>query len=114
MAKVYKTLGQAAPAANTATTLYTVPSSPSTQSVISTLSVVNRDSAGVVGSFSIQVVPSGETAAAKHYIEYLRPIAARTSKRLTIGITLRSGDKIVVTPTTANLSFSLFGGEITA
>lgn len=67
MPKVYKTVGQSAPAANTDTTVYTVPAS--TQFVGSTITVCNRDS-NVVSSYRIAIVPSGATLASQHYIVY--------------------------------------------
>lgn len=107
MATAYKTLGQVAPSATTATTLYTVPSSTST--VCSTLTVCNR---GASTTYRIAIRPAGATLANQHYIVYDAVIAANESVLLTIGITLDTTDVITVYAGTANLSFGVFGSEI--
>ena len=109
MATTYKVLGQVAPAANTANTVYTVPAATST--VVSTIMVCNPDSS--TRSFNIAVVPSGQTLAQKNYIAYATPIALTDSISLTMGITLAANDSIsVYANNTANMSFSVFGSEI--
>lgn len=110
MPKVYKTVGQSAPAANTDTTVYTVPAS--TQFVGSTITVCNRDS-NVISSYRIAIVPSGATLASQHYIVYEKLIDGRDTLNHTLGLALSAGDKIVVRASTANLSMSIFGVEIT-
>jgi len=106
-----KVLGQTNPAANTSTTLYTVPAS--TQAVGSTLVICNLDTSGVVATYSVAVIPSGQTLANKHYTHYTQAIDARKSIRLTVGWTLAAGDKVQIIASTANVSFNLFGAEIT-
>jgi glucose-6-phosphate dehydrogenase assembly protein OpcA len=110
MATNYKVLGQLAPSATTATTLYTVPSA--TEAVISTLIVANR--ATSAAAFRIAVRPNGATLANEHYIAYDVAVGASDSTTLTLGLTLDAADVITVYASTANLSFSLFGSEITA
>jgi hypothetical protein len=110
MAKNYRIAGQQAPLANTDTTLYTVPAS--TQFVGSTLTICNRD-VSVVSSYRVMVVPSGDILGNKHYIAYDVLISGRGTDKLTIGIALASGDKVYVRSDTANLSFTLFGAELT-
>jgi hypothetical protein len=107
MPTAYKTLGQVAPSATTATTLYTVPISTST--VCSTLTVCNR---GASTTYRIAIRPAGATLANQHYIVYDAVIAANESVLLTIGITLDTTDVITVYAGTANLSFGVFGSEI--
>jgi hypothetical protein len=108
MATTYKVLGQSAPSATTDTNLYTVPSATST--VVSTLVVANR--AGSSSTYRIAVRPSGATIANQHYIAYDVAVAAGDSTTLTLGITLAATDVVTVYASTANLSFSAFGSEI--
>ena len=108
MPTAYKVLGQAAPSATTDTTLETVPSA--TQAVVSTISVCNR--AATAATYRIAVRPAGATLANLHYIAYDAPIAANNSTFITVGITLAATDVITVYASTANLSFSAFGSEI--
>lgn len=108
MATVYKTLGQSNPAATTATTLYTVPASTST--VLSTLTVCNQ--ASTAGTFRIAIRPAAAALAASQYIAYDTPIAANDTIALTLGITLATTDVVTVYASSATMSFSAFGSEI--
>ena len=107
MATAYKVLGQSAPAATTATTLYTVPSA--TSAVCSTLVICNR---GVSTSVRVAVRPAGASLANQHYIAYDVPVAQYNSTFLTLGITLATTDIVTVYAGTTDVSFSLFGSEI--
>jgi hypothetical protein len=104
----YKVLGQVAPSATTNTTLETVPSA--TQVVVSTIAVCNRGATSA--TYRIAVRPAGATLANEHYIAYDAPLAANDSTFITIGITLGATDVITVYASSANLSFSAFGSEI--
>jgi hypothetical protein len=108
MATTYKTLAQAAPAATTLTTLYTVGASTST--VVSTVIICNQ--AASAATYRIAVSPAGAAVEAKHYIVYGATVAASDTTALTLGITLATTDVVRVYASTANLSFSLFGSEI--
>lgn len=108
MANAYKVLGQSAPAATTATTLYTVPSS--TSAVASTLAVCNRSTST---TFRVAIRPAGATLANEHYIVYDNYVNQYDSVFLTLGVTLATTDVVTVYAGSANLSFSLFGTEIT-
>ncbi len=108
MPTTYKVLGQVAPSATTNTTLDTVPSA--TQCVVSTIAVCNR--AATAATYRIAVRPAGATIANEHYIAYDAPIAANNSTFITVGVTLAATDVITVYASTANLSFSAFGSEI--
>ena len=110
MATNYKVLGQSAPSATTDTTLYTVPAS--TQAVVSTVSVCNRGT--TAATFRIAVRPDGASIANQHYVAFDVAIDANSSIPWTIGITLGDTDVITVRASSANLSFSAFGSEITA
>ena len=107
MATVYKVLGQSAPSANSDSTLYTVPAS--TSAVASTLSVCNR---GVSTTFRVAVRPAGATIDNTHYIVYDNYVNAGDAVFLTLGITLATTDVVTVRAGTADMSFSLFGSEI--
>ena len=110
MPTTYKVLGQSAPSATTNTDLYTVPAA--TSAVISTIVVANR-SADVV-TYRIAIRPAGATIANEHYIAYDVLVGGADSTTLTLGITLAATDVITVYASTANLSFSVFGSEITS
>ena len=108
MATVYKVLGQSAPSAATDTALYTVPSA--TSAVGSTLSICNR---GVSTTFRVAVRPAGASIANQHYIVYDNALNAGDAVFLTLGITLAATDVVTVRAGTADMSFSLFGSELT-
>ena len=109
MATAYKVLGQSNPSATTETTLYTVPSS--TQTVVSTITVCNQ--AGTAATYRIAVRPSADgSTAAKHWIVYGATVAANDTTSLTLGLTLAAGDKVQIYGSTATLSLSAFGSEI--
>lgn len=111
MATTYKVLGQLAPSATTETTLYTVPSSPSTQAVCSTLAVCNRDT--TAGTFRVRIKINNAADDNKQYVCYDAPIAAKDSLLLTFGASLGAGDVVRVYASSANMTFQLFGSEIT-
>lgn len=108
MPTAYKVLGQSAPSATTATTLYTVPSSTST--VVSTITVANR--AATAGTFRIAVRPAGAALATSHYVVYDANIDATSTVALTLGITLATTDVVTVYASSADMTFSAFGSEI--
>jgi len=108
MPTAYKVLGQSNPSATTATTLYTVPSS--TQTVVSTVVICNQ--AASAATFRIAVRPAGATLAAQHYVAYDVTVGASDSTALTLGITMNATDVLTVYASTATLSFSAFGSEI--
>jgi hypothetical protein len=110
MATIYKVLGQSAPAATTNVNLYTVPAV--TSAVISTIVVANR--VNTSATYRIAIRPAAAAIANQHYIAYDVAVAAADSTTLTLGITLAATDIITVYSSTANLSFSVFGSEITS
>lgn len=107
MAVAYKVLGQSAPSATTNTDLYTVPSA--TSAVCSTLTVCNR---GVSTNIRVAVRPAGATIANQHYIIYDNYVNANDTLFFTLGVSLATTDVVTVYAGTANVSFSLFGSEI--
>ena len=108
MATTYKVLGQIAPSAASATTAYTVPSA--TQAVISTITACNQG----VGSANVRIAvrPDGATLEAKHYVAYDVTVGAGQTAAFTIGVTADASDVITVQSSTANVSFNVFGTEI--
>jgi len=108
MATNYKVLGQSNPAATTATTLYTVPAS--TQTIVSTLVVANL--AATTATFRIACRVAGAALANSQYVAYDVSVGANDSTALTLGITLGATDVITVYGSTANLTFTAFGSEI--
>jgi hypothetical protein len=109
MPSAYSVLGQSAPSATTLTTLYTVPAS--TSSVVSSITVCNRGTNAA--SFRIAVRPAGAAISNEHYVVYDGAIAANDMLAFTLGITLATTDVISVYASTANLSFQVFGSQIT-
>jgi hypothetical protein len=108
MATTYKVLGQNNPSATTLTTLYTVPSSTST--VVSSIAICNQTASAA--TYRIAIRPAGAAIDPKHYIVYGATVAASDSTILTLGITLATTDVISVYASSANLSFSAYGSEI--
>ena len=108
MATAYKVLGQSIPAATTLTTLYTVPAS--TSAVGSTLTVCNQ---GATTTVRVAVRPAGAAITGSQYIIYDNAVAAQDTLFLTIGIALATTDVVSVYAGTANVSFNLYGSEIT-
>lgn len=108
MATVYKVLAQSNPSATTATTLYTVPSS--TSAVVSTITICNQ--AASAGTYRIAVRPAGASLAAQHYVAYDVAIAANDTTALTLGVTLATTDVVTVYASSATMSFSAFGSEL--
>jgi glucose-6-phosphate dehydrogenase assembly protein OpcA len=110
MPTVYKVLGQSAPSATTDTDLYTVPAA--TSAVVSTIVVANL--AATSATYRIAIRPAGATLANQHYLAYDVSVGGADSTSLTLGITLAATDVVTIYASTTNLSFSVFGSEITA
>jgi hypothetical protein len=108
MPTVYKVLAQSAPSATTATDIYTVGAGKN--AVISTIVIANRTTSAA--TYRIAIRPSGATLANQHYIAYDITVGLSDSTTLTLGITLAATDVVTVYASTANLSFNLFGSEI--
>jgi len=108
MATNYKVLGQSAPSATTATSLYTVPAA--TEAVASTVFVCNRGSSAT--TYRIAVRPAGASLANQHYIAYDATVEGKDAIAITVGMTLEASDVVTVFAGNADLSFNLFGSEI--
>jgi hypothetical protein len=90
------------------TDVYTVGSGK--QAIVSTITVANR-SVGAK-SYRIAVRPAGATLANQHYLAYDVAVAANDTTALTLGITLTATDVVTVYASSADLSFGIFGSEI--
>jgi glucose-6-phosphate dehydrogenase assembly protein OpcA len=108
MATNYKVLGQSAPSATTATTLYTVPSA--TEAVASTVFVCNRGSSAT--TYRIAIRPAGASLANQHYVAFDATVGANDAIAITVGMTLEASDVVTVYAGNGDLSFNLFGSEI--
>jgi glucose-6-phosphate dehydrogenase assembly protein OpcA len=81
-----------------------------TSAVVSTIVVANR--ANTSAAYRIAVRPAGSTLANEHYVAFDVNVGANDSTTITLGITLAATDVITVRSTSANLSFNVFGSEI--
>ena len=108
MAYIYKVLAQSAPSATTNTDIYTVGAGK--QAIISTITVANRSASA--RTYRIAIRPAGATLANQHYVAYDVTLAANDTTALTLGITLTATDVITVYASTTDLSFGIFGSEI--
>jgi len=109
MANTYKVLGQSDPSATTDTNVYTVPAATST--VVSTITVCNRNATSA--TYRIAIRPNGDAITGKHYIAYDASVLQNDTISLTIGITLATTDVVTVYASSTNVSFGIFGSEIT-
>jgi hypothetical protein len=78
---------------------------------VSTIVVANR--AATAATYRIAIRLNGATLANQHYIAFDVSVGASDSTTITIGITLDPSEVITVFASTANLSFNVFGAEIT-
>jgi len=108
MPNVYKILGQSSPSATTSTDLYTVP--PATSAVCSSVSICNRGSSQT--TFRVSISQGGAAITNKDYLYYDVTLAGNDTFIATIGVTLAATDVVRVYASNTNLSFSLYGSEI--
>lgn len=108
MATSYKILAQSAPSATTATDIYTVGSGK--EVVISTITIANRGASAA--TYRIALRQAGASLANQHYIAYDVTVAANDTTPLTLGLAISATDVVTVYASTANLSFGVFGSEI--
>lgn len=110
MPQNFRVLGQVNPAVQTYTTLYTVPAA--TQAVISTISICNANTSANA-NYTIAIRPAGEAIAARHFLTSNNVVGALDTIMLTVGLTLGNTDIVTVWTTNPNISFGLYGSEIT-
>ena len=109
MTITYKILGQSNPTPSTNTNLYTVPSA--TQTVISTITICNANTTANA-NYSIAFRPGGEAIAPKHFMASNNVVGSLDTVLLTFGGSLGAADVVTVFTTGSNVSFNLFGSEI--
>ncbi len=110
MTDTLRVLAQVNPLATTLTTLYTVPGATST--TVSTLTVCNQSST-VAATFRVSVQVAAAADNAKQYLYYDLPVLVSDTFAATLGLTLATTDVVKCYASTANLSFNLFGVEVT-
>lgn len=108
MATEYKILAQSAPSATTNTDVFTVGAGK--QVVVSTITVANRGTTSA--TYRIALRKAGAALANQHYIAYDVVVAGTDTTPLTLGLSLGAGDVVTVYASNANLSFGVFGSEI--
>jgi len=110
MAEAYKRLGAIASTGTitTADVLYTAPAS--TTGVVSTIVICNQTAS--TQTYRICVNTSTAFASAG-YLMYGCSVGANDSAFLSLGLTLAAGSSLLCSGTSASVSFSAFGAEIT-
>lgn len=108
MAETQKVLGQSSPAAGVLTDTYTAPS----KAVVSSVVACNRSSIDDT-LFRVSVAVAGAGDAAAQYIYYDLPLLAADTFIATVGITLGAGDVVRCYSASGEVSFNLFGVEVT-
>jgi hypothetical protein len=108
MAESLKNLGQLAPTATTLSDLYTVPAS--TSASISSIIVCNTGT--TTTTFRISVAVGGAIDSIKQYIFYDQSLDGNSTFTATIGVTVTATDKIRVYAGNSDLSFNVFGIEV--
>ena len=115
MPTAYKILGQTLPTANLLSNVYVVPTS--TSAIVSTITICNQSSANA--NVDIMIRPINETLANKHYLVKGVTIPRADTMILSPGVTLNASVIVAVNnavasgETAANVSFNIFGVELT-
>lgn len=109
MAEAYKVLAQSNPTATTLIDVYTVPSS--TSSVVSSIVIANRSASK--RTYRISVAVAGASDSNEQYLVYDAELSGNETYTYTLGITLSTTDVVRVYVSAADISFNLFGTEIT-
>lgn len=112
MPQNFKRLGAINPSANTQTNVYVVPAA--TEAVISTITVCNQFS--VNSSFSLILMDSSEFSSPAPTATFLirgAVVPAADTLVLTMGLTANAGSILAANTNSANISFSVFGSELT-
>ena len=111
MPQVYRRLGAINPAANTQTNVYVVPTA--TEAVISTISICNQSIINV--AYSIMMMPASthaNPANARDFIVRGAVVPAADTIFLNVGLTANAGSILAANTNNANVSFAVFGSEI--
>lgn len=113
MAQSFKILGQVNPSANAQANVYVVPAN--TEAVLSTITVCNQTASN--NSFSLIMMPIdnyADPANAENYIIRGAVVPAADTLVLTMGLTAQANAILACNTNNANMSFSVFGSEITS
>lgn len=112
MSNTYKVLGQINPIANTQSNVYVVPAA--TQVAVNSITISNQLSSNA--SYSLIVMPSNlyaSQAPANTYLIRGGVIPGADAATLTLSLGLPAGAIIAANTNSSNISFSVFGVEIT-
>jgi len=113
MANAYKILGQVTATANTLANVYVVPASSA--AVVNSIHVTNLSASNA--SFSIAVIPSGQVISSatlpKFFVIRGSVVAIGDTAQLDFPITLPAASVLAANASTASISISAFGLEIT-
>lgn len=109
MPETIKVLGQAVTNGGALVDLYTVPAA--TSSVISSVVVCNRSTAS--RTFRLSVAPAGAADTATQYLYFDTALPANDTFAATVGGTLAATDKVRVSGSSLDVTFTAFGTEIT-
>jgi branched-subunit amino acid ABC-type transport system permease component len=109
MTETLKVLGQSLPAANTLTPIYTCGSAFG--ATCSSITICNQSSS-VTAFFNVSVAIGGAADTPAQYIYYQLILDPLDTFIATIGFTLAQTDVVRVLASTASVSFSLFGCEL--
>jgi len=111
MPNTYKRLGAINPSANTQTNVYVVPAA--TSAVVSSITICNQSASNA--SFSLALMDASQfssPAPAATFIVRGATVPAADTIVLTMGLTANANSVFVANTNLANLSFSMFGSEI--
>jgi len=112
MPQNFKRLGSINPASNTQTNVYVVPAA--TEAVISTVTVCNQGSSNRLYSIAVMTASEFNVAAPdSSFIIRDAALPASDTIILTIGLTMNSGSILTANTSNANISFNVFGSELT-
>lgn len=103
----YKILGQSSSQENLNVVLYTVPDLK--QAIISNLFICNIGNSTTV---KVAIVPSGSSVQNQNYVIYNLNVDQYDTIPSLAGVTLDTGDQLIVIAATSEVSFSLFGSEL--
>lgn len=111
MANTYKRLGAINPSANTQTNVYVVPAA--TSAVVSSITICNQSASNA--SYSIALMNSSEFNAAAPTATFIvrgATVPAADTIILTMGMTANAGMVLAANASSASISISAFGSEI--
>jgi hypothetical protein len=112
MPQTYKRLGAINPSANTQTNVYVVPAA--TQTVFSSITICNQSATNA--SYSLALMDTSQFNAAAPTATFIvrgATVPATDTIVLTLGLTANAGMVLAANASSASISVSAFGSEIT-